>query len=533
MKAQLSKLLLITLLIIQVDVSSSSSYENDKCNELVKIIYRDITLSNLDKSYSQLINKILLGILHAHRKTKNDLSVNQEYTSIMEKLANIDSDFENMMIENLTVLQTSFINRKSPKSPEDVPLHDIVKEWDSFQQSNPDIFNDFDKSYQIGEWDLLTSKLIDQSTNLISNSKEITIKVSELREAINTTKNNILTAQNIDFNSLKNNAKEMHKDLIKSLQVEMETAQGNYDYLCSEDKLSLLFEEKYMCPIIDTNQTFKDTNQKLNLLSKQINNAVNFNDPPTKSSLVNIVEKTYSTNPSKNATFCKRSDNIVNTIVIHHTGTIKSKSASKINSEHLENGTKDDPWYMIGYNYLISEKTDGGTESNPVVIRGRPSNYKGAHAGDYTERLSNEQVRFYESQTIQCGNPQTNFTDEPASDSIDPKKGGISGNLISQGIAIIGEYSSKKYKWNGISYVPININSPDKIQAPSDKVIDLTARLSCQLQKENPNITRLVPHVYFKKTRCPGVILNYMNQIKERASSYGCTFNLILSKDKE
>ena len=42
-------------------------------------------------------------------------------------------------------------------------------------------------------------------------------------------------------------------------------------------------------------------------------------------------------------------------------------------------------------------------------------------------------------------------------------------------------------------------------------------------------IKKIVPHRYFKKTECPGLLINYINQITAKASELGCSFEVEMS----
>ena len=248
--------------------------------------------------------------------------------------------------------------------------------------------------------------------------------------------------------------------------------------------------------------------------------------------LIEIEKLDFETSTRTNASMCMRKEDIVSMIVIHHTGTEDTTTPFMINQWHLENGSDQDPWYMIGYNYVISELFEGATPQKPKVFQGRPPEFKGAHAGGYTKPLTAKERKQIEEKKIYCGNPNSKLENTDIKTQFN-EDGGISGNLVSYGIAVIGNYSHTEYMWNGIAYIPKNINTttPDRAPVPTEQIIDSVARLSCQLQRNNPNVKTLVPHFYFKKTSCPGNLANFIRQIKNKALEYGCKFSVKLNKD--
>ncbi len=231
-------------------------------------------------------------------------------------------------------------------------------------------------------------------------------------------------------------------------------------------------------------------------------------------SLVEIVPTTLERNPK--ATYCKRSMDIVDTIVIHHSETPSSSTVEDINEFHLNRGTADDPWYMIAYHYAVTAPYKGDKKPESKIFQGRPLDLVGAHAGsDAFETIDEKQKKILEENPTSCGSDGGVFSPN-TSMIIDGKK--TKANNTSVGVVVIGNYS------------PFSRSNPNgypksKVRNPTPETIDMVARLSCQLQKKNPSITKIRWHNFYKATSCPGNIVKYIQTIRDKAGSYGCKFN--------
>lgn len=236
-------------------------------------------------------------------------------------------------------------------------------------------------------------------------------------------------------------------------------------------------------------------------------------DPP----LIKIKPVKYPTREV--ATYCIRPPEIVDTIVFHHSETRNSDTPLRINEYHLDRGTPTDPWYMVAYSYLLTAPyLAASKDPKSEAFFGRPLKFVGAHAGSgiYVP-MDENQKRIWESGEVKCGH-----TNEWVYDPSLVKDGKIKANVTTIGVVIIGNYAPGG---------PSNPNGSGKLgRTPTANLIDMFARLSCQLQKENPNMKRLAYHDQYHRTSCPGTLKNYMKTIQAKAKGYGCDFQIMSGK---
>jgi len=231
---------------------------------------------------------------------------------------------------------------------------------------------------------------------------------------------------------------------------------------------------------------------------------------------VEVIEVDYKIN--RGAVYCKRPMDVVDTIVIHHTATSENETPERINEGHL-NRDPDDPWLMVGYHYLITQKSQRHGVT-PKIYRGRPDNYVGAHAGgeaisrEYPENLKNKLM----TKKINCGKyPGVLHKVNPTLD----EKGNTRANDTTLAISFIGNFAAFDAVLNPTGYRPVN-----KVYYPSDESLRETAQLICQLKGKYPSINKLGYHQQYKATSCPGSVKLVLNKIKSFAKEYGCTLNL-------
>ncbi len=229
--------------------------------------------------------------------------------------------------------------------------------------------------------------------------------------------------------------------------------------------------------------------------------------------LVPIEQVFYERNPK--AKFCKRPIEMVDTIVLHHSETTSLTTPERINEFHLARGTKDDPWYMIAYSYVINSPYSQQKNPRTRVTEGRPLGLVGAHAGSNAYvSMDEEQKRIWELGQITCGTEGSEFKKDPEL----VKNNKIKANVTTLAIVVIGNYAPfSKTNPNGYS-----ISNP---RYPTLITQDLIARLSCQLQKDYPRIKNIKWHNFYMATSCPGTIQKYIEKIKLLSRNYGCEFN--------
>jgi hypothetical protein len=230
--------------------------------------------------------------------------------------------------------------------------------------------------------------------------------------------------------------------------------------------------------------------------------------------LIKIIPTNLETN--KNATFCKRDPEVMDTIIFHHSETPTTTTVSEINDYHLNRGSSSDPWYMIGYHFAITAPYSTG-RLKKAVYAGRPIDIAGAHVGGevYSINGSEETKQLLQASPLLCG--KENEEPKIASDTFNAK-GEYKINHTSVAIVVIGNYAVKS-RHNPGGY------SSSRPRRPSSSVLDMSARLACELQKQYPRLKTLKWHNFYKATSCPGLIKNEISKIATLARKYGCTFD--------
>lgn len=230
---------------------------------------------------------------------------------------------------------------------------------------------------------------------------------------------------------------------------------------------------------------------------------------------VKIHEVTYER--SEKATFCKRPEDMVDTIVLHHSETPNTDTPERINQYHLARGSKEDPWYMIAYSYVINAPYAGSSTPAQKVSEGRPMDIVGAHAGSNAfVPMDEDQKKMWEEGKVKCG--KEGYKDDEF--KVDPnfvKDGKIKANVTTIGLVVNGNYAP-------FSKVNPNGYSAKNPRYPTADTQDLIARTSCQLQKRYPRIKNIKWHNMYNATTCPGNIKAYVPKIIELARKYGCEF---------
>lgn len=215
------------------------------------------------------------------------------------------------------------------------------------------------------------------------------------------------------------------------------------------------------------------------------------------------------------ASYCKRPMEMVDTVVLHHSETPNTDSPQRLNEYHLARGSKDDPWLMIAYSYVINAPYSGQTFPPLKLSEGRPIEIVGAHAGTGVfVPMDDVQKKLWAEGKITCGKTGETFKVDPRYES----NGKISANVSTIGLVVSGNYAPFS-KYNPRGY------AKNKPRFPTKETQDLIARMSCQLQKKHPRIKYIKWHSYYKATSCPGTIKNYLSKIKAQARKYGCEFN--------
>lgn len=265
-----------------------------------------------------------------------------------------------------------------------------------------------------------------------------------------------------------------------------------------------------------------DFSQK-NAIPISKNKVQNLMEPTNSLFDIEIRKPDYITNDGL-ATFCKRDPEVVDTIVVHHTATSERTTPEEINEMHLNRNTGGEPWYMIGYNFLVSQ--DSYTSSNISYTQGRPVEAAGAHAGGSIVP-SKETKDLIDKTEISCGSYTNGFETLPMNTKI--INGKINANQTTFGVAVIGNYAPKKYvKKGGVILIEneTGYNPKGKIRYPSDAVLRGVAKLSCEIQKKYPRVKKFKPHQFYKQTECPGSVKQRLSKLVQFAKEFSCDFSL-------
>lgn len=218
---------------------------------------------------------------------------------------------------------------------------------------------------------------------------------------------------------------------------------------------------------------------------------------------------------NEKATYCTRPVEIIDTIVLHHSGSPSTSTSQEINNYHVNRSSGGDPWYMIGYSYVINSPYQGMKVPTPKVSEGRPLEIVGSHAGsDAYVPMDEEQKKMWDEKKIVCGKSGETF-------AVDPKQvkdGKIKANVTTLGVVVLGNYAPFS-KWNPGGY------APGKPRYPTKQTLEMAAKLSCQLQKKYPRMTKLHWHSMYNATDCPGNLKQNVEEIKKIAKGLGCNFN--------
>jgi hypothetical protein len=216
---------------------------------------------------------------------------------------------------------------------------------------------------------------------------------------------------------------------------------------------------------------------------------------------------------------CIRNTDVVDTIVLHHSESGTKQRIQDINQYHLNQGTAADPWLMIGYHYTINSPYSNQNFKSSIT-EGRPIEIVGAHVGGGSyEQPSLETRAILEKNPIKCGKESGIQTQ--AADTFRAVAGiaatEAKANVTTVGIVVIGNYAL---------YSRANPGgfSASKPRIPTKETLELTAKLSCELQRKHPRIKNIKWHNYYKDTSCPGLLKDYIGQIKAIAKGYGCEF---------
>ncbi len=229
-----------------------------------------------------------------------------------------------------------------------------------------------------------------------------------------------------------------------------------------------------------------------------------------------IPVETVSYDRNEQASFCRLSSKVFDTIVFHHTQTTSTTTAQQINQLHLNRGTPQDPWLMIGYHFVINSSYGRGPLMNTRVTQGRDLLIAGSHAGSmaYTNVSPMTREALEKDESVVCG-PKNGPLQIP-NDKFN-SQGEAKANYHTIAVAVIGNYVARGSDNPGGF-------PPGTPRFPTNETIDASARLACQLQKKYPRLKNLSYHSFYRATSCPGLIEKRLKEIIQRAKELGCHF---------
>ncbi len=516
----------IYLVIMCLCCNNVGATNKQYCQNVLDWIYRDMAMENMKLSYERALYKMLLGMQVASKNLNKANHNPTLFTRITNLLRGINHKYESEIKPQQRSLIESWSDVSRGSEHGDQSIKDLMLQWRKLQKDSPKLFKGLDREFYLDEWDEFSAEILDNLKNIPVKDQKLQNKLKYLQEqAAQSTRGILAPPNHYEPEQLENEIDSTQRKLMETLKENVLGNLDEYQDYCSEDELALLLKENnYVCPFVDNASGPLDLSEKLaNIKAVLAKGDLLKKERPEE--LIPVEEFKYKTSSEPNSTFCYRDMELVKYIVIHHTATSSKMSPEQLNGMHLNNTSHGEPWYMIGYNYLVSSSYDGASAKAPKIIRGRAENVQGAHAGGWYKDLNTVyDWRFYQKRNVRCGNPQVGFKTKHALSQTN-ENFEVNANLISMGIAVVGNYSeSYQEEVDGIQ-IPKNI-MPDKKDVLTPGKVDAIARLACDIQSRQPKIRTIVPHSFFVRTECPAEIKNFLGQIAQKAQDYGCNFEV-------
>jgi len=568
-------LLLVCMINIQAFAQTSNLTNRVLCQKVLDWVYKDLTVKNLDKSIERTKKKLLASVLSTLQNFKNgSLDENPELAKMWLSMKELDPEFESYLKKNKPY--RSFINygffdwlTNSP-NPDDVEIEgyfNLVKQWKDLQENKPEYFSDLPENLKLDSWDLATSKLVDEIGSLDYENQDILQDIKDTSRSLkslspNSTKRISNKSDSIETASKK--LDQIQKQIMDSvLSIYSENFEDYKDYCSKADFKSLIITEnaQNFCPANLIDVTPRPTiKQELSEIADILNakdlktiyrpvkpilieqdDPVDEDDRSFVDRLCPIKIDYFKTKkPTSKATYNMRGADIVDTIVVHHTGegTNLKTNAEAIHKMHVNRTTENSPWYMVGYNYLIGMGSNGSSLEKPAIIQGRNPAFRGAHAGGDTLPLPPEEINsLYStfqsynckedlSQTVSNQSKITskNICEDSSFENNDFKcamtttniadinnDGSLSGNMTSIGIAVVGNFDTQHTR----TFFGTEIYRAEKVNISEVKyaLVPKLVALVEALKKDYPEIKKIVPHNYFKNTACPGTVQEILAEV--------------------
>jgi hypothetical protein len=585
LKRLFSMFLVLNIFQASLLYSQDKNIYSDTCKQLLEWIYKELTLKNFEQSIQRANKKLLASMLITLQNNKSiKLKNHPELLTLWKSMKELDPKFEKYLKKNKPYKKfskngffTQLFGGLTLDDVNTVSYFDAIESWSKLQISNPEYFKGLPQELKLDKWDLVTAKLVEDAGKIRyeNDDKENVLKditsISNRLKRLSIDHSELIALDGMGINDIKKSLDSIQNKIVEKMKVITDENKEEFSEVCKEEDYNDIVNgnpENYVCPIEvspTNNLTLIQDNlvqlahiipdiDDLNLvyrpevpvLSSDVDDLVQEKSAVDKLCPIEIdymkVEK-----PSKSATYNMRSNAIVDTVVIHHTGdgTNLKTNAESIHRGHIDRTTDNDAWYMVGYNYLVSLGGNGSSIKNPAIIKGRDSNFRGAHAGGYTLPLSIDEIeklmdtfQFYNCKEVLDANSSTfpvsqiqkkNICDEGVENrrssndyncgalasniAAVQNNGSISGNMNSIGVAVMGNFSKHSGK-NFMGEKLYNSKTLNVSQVKSTLVPKLVELINA-LKIDYPGIKKIVPHSYFKSTECPGTIRNVLSEVAQ------------------
>lgn len=493
--------------------------QRQACSDLINWIYKSMTAKTIEQSFDRATKKLLLAYLHLYKNAKKQPKLRLKFLKLSKSLKQIDPDFEYYVRKSPRLGFSKWWNkRKLSRYKGTNDFHTIISEWKELQEHSPELFSGLHPYLFLDSWDVQTSGIMDHINSLgLKDSK-----IKELKKKFSKP-NLVLQGKIEDPYKIENDLKQVLNKLNDRVSEIFEDEANDYQKLCPKDVLESHLKSNNISCLIKKDSPHKNVELFLKEISNILTpaNLKRVAPPKEKNEKIKVQVPKYNVN--KDANYCLRPTNIIDTIVIHHTATRNSATPNEINDTHLERN-KGGKWYMVGYNFLVRDNPSGKS-TNKDIYQGRPPEMVGSHAGGNTKKLPKKKQDELSKVNLSCGSDKNGFTPTRFKQKIN-SDGTTHGNNTTIGIAVIGNFAPKRYK--KISGVVVVKNEtgyePANPRYPSDYTLKKIAKLACSLQQKYPNIKHIRPHKYYAATACPGNVHARFEQIVRYAKEYGCDF---------
>lgn len=552
-------------------ISAQGTDDREVCKELMDHIYSKITLQNLNLSLKRVNNKIVLAYASALKESdrlKINLRKDPELLSIIESMAEIDEKLKPLLDNNQQYGTYSFWTFLPflRTATEGISYQKIITKWRDFQNTRPELFKSLEPEHLLDSWDTKTAKLIENYSKLDVKDTRLDSQLKDTANQFEKSLQDLISEVYKDSDEALDKTKKSSKKLAEQFNERAKKifwdSLDDFSNFCDIDDIKIILEQENLaCPFAEEPSLESKLVRNLDAISDVLTfNYLNKNQtkplkPVIKPELK--VTKVNYENINYNGSFCERSPNAVDTVVIHHSAMPNTETPQDINDIQVvmhendrDSSGRADPWYMLGYNYVIQSKYRNISEDLPVFT-GRPDNIRGAHAGAYVnldqvdEKARNALLNF----DTRCG-WNTDRDENHTIDRLNTRaiqshqtqlaRGYVSANETSVGVLVTGNYAPDII---GGRANPGGYPRNGRVRYPSESTLRTAAKLICKLKKEtHPNLRKISDHnlikikrdlargVSYVGTCCPGTVYKRMNKIlqltKEECPEYNFALDI-------